>query len=154
MEVNVTLEELTRENIKKFIDINNKNYNTDVGIEAVLSDKKFYDILGIKYGIIYNFDSVKYDTVDKLNIDFNNIIEARFFNRDTEIDVRMMDNKIGGNIFIDNGEKELFIDENFYLRCNRENNYNKLKVKKYIDFDEDGQAYIFYLKPCELLKEA
>lgn len=154
MEANVTLKELTRENIKKFVTINNKNYNADAGIEAVLSDKKFYNILGIKYGIIYNFDSVKYDTVDKLNIDFDNIIEARFFNKNTEIDVRMMDNKISGNIFIDNGEKELFIDENFYLRQNIENNYNKLKVKKYIDFDEDGQAYVFYLKPCELLKEA
>ncbi|MCC9294928.1 hypothetical protein LN736_08680 [Clostridium sp. WLY-B-L2] len=154
MEANVTLKELTRENIKKFVTINNKNYNADAGIEAVLSDKKFYNILEIKYGIIYNFDSVKYDTVDKLNIDFDNIIEARFFNKNTEVDVRMMDNKISGNIFIDNGEKELFIDENFYLRQNIENNYNKLKVKKYINFDEDGQAYVFYLKPCELLKEA
>lgn len=154
METDVTLKELTRENIKEIIHNNNINYNMDVDIKNILSDKKFYASLNIKYAIIYNFDSVKYGSIDKLNIDFNNIIEARFFNNNIEIVVRPEDNKINGNIFVDNGEKKLFIDEKYYLKNNNENTYNKLEVKKYIDFDEDGQAYIFYLKPCEFMKEA
>jgi hypothetical protein len=153
METNVTLKELTVENIRKVIDMKGSHYDTNTEINTILSDKKFYNELKIKYGIIYNFDSVEYNSIDKLDIDFDNIIEARFFNNDIEIDIRMEDDEIKGNIFIDNGENELFVDEKLYLKRKEKGSYNKLKIKKYIDFDEDGQAFIFYLKPCELIKE-
>lgn len=150
MESNIELMELNKENLlkllgKKVCQIEDKK------MEELICENNLYKALGLQYRIIYNFDSVEIGRIDDFEIDLDNIIEARLFNENIEIDFRIDEEKIEGNIFIDNGERELFVEENFYLRGSE---FNRLKVKKYIKFDEDNQGYIYYLKPCELLKEA
>ena len=151
MEAKIVLKELNIENIKSMIKQKNIKQYMDNSLESLLKNKEFYKKLGISYGIIYNFDYVQFDKIDDLTIDFKNIIEARFFNQSMEIDIRIDEDRIEGSIFVDEGEKELCIEEYFFLRSNK---YKKLKVKEYINFDEDNQGYVFYMKPCELLKEA
>jgi hypothetical protein len=108
------------------------------------------------YCIIYNYDSVITEYISNADIDYKNIIEARFFNEENEIRVFNDEGKITGTIF-----KELEVSKSrtdtyfLYPRYGEKNNdkmyANKLVVKKYIDYDDDSQAYIGYVKPSKLI---
>lgn len=147
--------QLNKETLKGLIEKKNVTYNISESIETILQDKLFYENIGIKYGIIYNFDSVKFGKIDDLKIDLDNIIEARLFSEDMEIDIRINENKIEGSIFIDNEDNKYVINQNLKIRDSEHKNieYKTLKIKKYVRFDDDNQGYIFYVKPCELSKE-
>ncbi len=114
--------------------------------------KKEYLIkMGLKQAIIYNYDSVISRNIEDINIDLNNIIESRFFNEDMEIRIFNDEDGLRGNIFIEKDVADYISEE--YILYNRygDKNYaNALKVKKYMDYDEDKQAYIYYTKPCKL----
>ncbi len=157
MKTNIVIKELNEVNLKEYIKYKNLNIPIPQNISSLLAEKGFYKKLGMEYAIIYNYDFVAYGNLNELSIDLDNITEARFFNEDEEIVIRTDNKGVKGSLFIDKGEKNYFIEEKFYLRSNKaavNKNYNTLKVKKYIDLDEDNQAYVFYLKPCKLIREA
>lgn len=136
--------ELNEENLKKI------GLDMDVDYRKALGCTDTYKKLGINYAIIYNYDSVKVAGINDIELDLENMIEGRFFNESMEVVVRIDEDEIKGNIFIDNGETEMVSCEEYILRSG---NYKRLKVKKYFALDEDKQAYAFYLKPCSLVKE-
>jgi hypothetical protein len=127
----------------------------DFSIEKILDNNRLKD-LGLIYCIIYNYDSVITEYISNADIDYKNIIEARFFNEENEIRVFNDEGKITGTIF-----KELEVSKSrtdtyfLYPRYGEKNNdkmyANKLVVKKYIDYDDDSQAYIGYVKPSKLI---
>lgn len=141
MEKSLDLLPLNIENINKLFNKSIENLD-DILNNMILKD------LGIKQGIIYNYDSLMSGEIDDLNLDKDNVIEARLFNEEIEI-VLINEENLRGHIVIEKN-KDLLIEEDYeiYHNC-----YNKLKVKKYLDIDEDGQAYIKYLKPCKLYKK-
>ncbi|WP_040214152.1 hypothetical protein [Clostridium polynesiense] len=147
---NLFLKKLNGEGIKELLKETNASYDITGSYEEALKDIKFYKALGIKYALLYNFDSLKLSDIEEAEIHLDNLIEGRFFSEDLELDMRIEEEGITGNIFLDRGEKQLFIEEELLLRHTQ---YKKLKVKRYISLDKDNQAYIFYLKPCELIKE-
>lgn len=147
----IELLELNKENFNKAFNLNITN------LDEILNNKKLLLEKGIKYGIIYNYDSVNFGKLSELTLDINNILEARLFNDNYEIVVRVEDDNISGNIFIDNiGNYENYSVESFVLYSNKHSindKYSELSVKNYIDYDEDGQAYYYYMKPCKLGSE-
>lgn len=151
MKAEIDLLELNEDALNNLAKEKNININYNEEFRWKLADNSLYKALGINYGIIYNFDSVQIDSIDEIVLDMDNIIEARLFGENLEIDIRVDEGNIIGNIAIDSGRSEFIKEETFYLRGSK---YEKLRVKNYIALDEDNQGYIFYMKPCELLKEA
>ena len=84
--------------------------------------------------------------------DLDNIIEARIFNETCEIKIWRYDNIMRGSIFKEIKPNNIMEDE--YILYPRETggySPSKLFVKKYIDYDSDGQAYISYIKPSKII---
>ncbi|MDY2729016.1 MAG: hypothetical protein SOV35_02870 [Clostridium sp.] len=151
---NITYLEINKENISTFI--NNKGINTIKTIENIedLIKKETLLNLNMKQCIIYNYDSVEFGNIADLDIHLENILEARFFNEDSEIAVRVDEdnNNFIGSIIFDNDNANSFIKDDLLIYSkDAETLYTKLQVKKYINYDEDAQAYIEYVKPVKLI---
>lgn len=152
---NVELIPLNIENINKLL-----KGHTQIKIKSMkelLSSKEVLRSLELIYGIVYNFDSLDFGDIEDLVIDMDNIMEARYFNEQCEINFHIEDEEIVGNIVIDRGEKELLVEEELLVykkHSSQGNKYKKLTIKKYINFDEDNEAYFYYMKPCSFIKEA
>lgn len=146
------LKELTKDNIKEVFkfDINDEN------IAGALLNKEILCSIGLKYALIYNYDSVVSDNIENTEINGENIIEARFFSEDKEIRISNEDGSFCGTVFKEVNNQNVIKEE--YILYPRAREYkdkmlfpSKLKVKKYFNYDEDGQAYISYVKPCEFI---
>lgn len=127
-------------------------YNVEDNFELMeIVNIKVLKELGFKYGIIYNFDSIVTEKIEDLKIDIGNIMEARFFNEEKELRIFRDEDEIKGTIFVEK-EDTKFIEKTVVLcKRNEESKYaNQLRFKKYIDYDDDNQAYIKYTKPCKL----
>ncbi|HCJ58208.1 MAG TPA: hypothetical protein DHV55_13260 [Clostridiaceae bacterium] len=143
-----SLWELNQKSISSIFGIDFKD--DAFSIEDV-AKKDFLLKLGLKQGIIYNYDSVLTADIEDLDICLNNMIEGRFFNEKREIRIFNGEDGIKGSIFDEKDEHT----EGEYILYNRNNDKHyaaRLKVKQYIDYDdEDNQAYIYYTKPCKLI---
>lgn len=139
---------LNFENLKNFFGY---DFKSDFIIESDL-DKETLLNLHLNDCIIYNYDSVVSDKISNASIDYENIIEARFFNDISEIRVFNDNERLNGTIFIENNNPE-YIESEFilYPRTNNLKYPSKLLVKKYIKYDNDGQAYVSYVKPCRFV---
>lgn len=144
--------ELNIDNVNEFITNTNINYICNIEKIDELINKEELLKLNFKQYIIYNYDSVEYGDLKDVNIDSDNIMEARFFNKNSEFVIRREEDKFVGNIVYDNDDENSYIIDEFLIYDkDNESQYTKLKVKKYIDYDEDGQAYIKYVKPVKLV---
>lgn len=101
---------------------------------------------GYKYALVYYLNDLYFgDIKDINNINKDIIVEAFFFNDNKELHF-FEDNGFEG--VITEGCSEGF-EEKYLLKGVLGNNlyknkYNKLKVVNYIDYEEDGQAFIKY----------
>lgn len=151
----LTLLPLSMESIKKYTDYKGITVEKEVNsIEDIIGSKGKLIKLGFDFAIIYNYDSVHFGKLQDLDIELENIMEAKFFNVESELSFYRCDNDFNGNIIIDQGEEKLVKTESYNVYQNKNykelniNNYNKLTVKKYIRFDEDRQGHFYYTKPC------
>ncbi|MBE6853764.1 MAG: hypothetical protein E7505_09905 [Ruminococcus sp.] len=73
---------------------------------------------------------------------YDEILEARFFDEKGEAHICTDDGEIRAYIFsesdIEAGYKK---DEDIFINKDFQNRYNKLKTRRYYNFDEDGQKY-------------
>lgn len=142
------LKELTEENLKDIFGYECKDFviGKDLNKEMLIK-------LGMEYAIVYNFDKVITDHISNIRLDYDNIIEAIFFNDNAEIRV-FGEDYITGTIFKEHKDSKC-IDGTYrlyprYCEGKQGKNYAKeLLIKKYISYDDDNQAYISYLKPCK-----
>lgn len=142
------LSELNQSGLGEIFGIDIKD--NELSIDSIIKMEYLIKI-GLGQAIIYNYDSVISGNIEDINIDLNNIIECRFFNEDIEIRIFNDEDGSRGTIFIEEDADDYISEE--YILYNRygDKNYaNALKVKKYMDYDEDKQAYIYYTKPCKL----
>lgn len=138
--------ELSRENLKK-------EFEKDLEVDKFLSQRDLLKEL-FEYAIVYNYDSVLVDKLKNIEIDMENLIETRMFNKEKEIRFRCEDGKIEGVIVVEEGDlpNEAFIEKDYFLyRRENQSEASKLKTREYIECDEDGQAYIGYVRPVELM---
>jgi hypothetical protein len=145
---NYQIKKLNTENLKGIL---KREFDGDYSIKENLNKEALIE-MGLTDCIIYNYDSVISDEIKEVDIDYENIIEARFFNEKMEIRVFNDEGVLSGTIFVD--ENPDYIESEFILYSRDKNSKRyaeKLKVRKYIGYDEDGQAYISYVRPCKLI---
>ncbi|ELC8361232.1 hypothetical protein QYB69_001486 [Clostridium perfringens] len=121
-----------------------------------LRDKEVYKDLGLKFGIIYNYDSIQFGKIEELEFNIDNIIEARFFNESKEVVLRVNGEELSGNIvFIKDFSNVINDKACVYGNKNgfdSNKKYSILKTQKIIKYDEDNAAYIAYVKPCSFVE--
>lgn len=141
--------ELNIENFNKIFNLETEGKNL---IDFILNKDNLIE-LELENCIIYELDKVISDKISEIEIEKDNIQEAIFFSKYKEI--KLYKNDIGkfiGTIFEDKyiEEDKIEIEYLLYPRYREENGYaEKMKVIKYIDYDEDNQGYIFYTRPVE-----
>ncbi|MBU5293802.1 hypothetical protein KQH90_07115 [Anaerosalibacter bizertensis] len=132
----------------------NSNFNDEFSIDKILNKDVLQD-LGFKDTIIYNYDCVVSDSIENVNIQLENIIEARFFSDDIEMRIFNDEGNFSGVLFKENNiDESEFIEEDYILykrMPSMKKGPQRLKIRKYIDYDEDKQAYIKYVKPCKFI---
>lgn len=142
---------LTNLNTQNYKDI--LNLDSDINIDTLFS-KSFLQKLGVKHAIIYNIDSVYAGNIDYASIDKEKLIEARFFNEVFELKIWKNGNDLIASYFkeLDNPE---YVEESYFLYKDVKSKeaVNKIKVRKYLDYDDENQCYISYLKPMDFIFE-
>lgn len=103
---------------------------------------------GYKWGIIYNFNKVEVGTIEDLEIDKALLLQARLFDDNKEVNI--LRDGLKFNLYYFEEDKDEFIEDSHLIIESKFNNYKQIKFKKYISYDEDGQAFISYVRPYEL----
>ncbi|MBE5924766.1 MAG: hypothetical protein E7271_09960 [Lachnospiraceae bacterium] len=113
-----------------------------------IEDIKNIDINNYCYAWVQEYDSVKLGTVNDVSIDYDNIIEARFFSSDKELHIFCYDDEMCAVEIIKEDEDDYF-EEKQILRKRFGKN---ITLRYYVDYEDDGQAYIVntVLSDCEL----
>lgn len=145
------IRELTDKSLKEIFRYECKDFmiERDLNKEVLIK-------LGLIYAIVYNYDSVITNYISGIELDYENMIEARFFNNDIEIRIFTDDGNIKGIIFKED-ENCKSIENNYILyprygeKLQKKRYAKELIIKKYIAYDDDNQAYINYVKPSKLI---
>lgn len=133
---NLELLPLTIETIENIMKINVDSLE-DIFKEEVLKE------MNLKQAIIYNYDSLCFGGISDVKIDIDNIMEAIFFNDDMEINI-VNNKEVYGHIAIEKSNN-MVLKESYKVYDDK---YDNLDIKQYLSTDDDGQAYIKYVKPC------
>lgn len=111
-------------------------------------DKDYLQMHGYKYALIYFLNDLYFGDIEDLDeINKDIIVEAYFFNASKELHF-FEDNDFIGIVTEDDGQDEGFAEEYLLKRRLgnnlRKNDYKKLKTFNYVDYEDDGQAFIKY----------
>ena len=143
-----SLKELSNENIKSLLGV-----EIGCSLKDVVSNPELLIKMGFEFAIVYKYDSVLSDRIENIRIDCDSIIEGRFLNGKAEIRIFCDGESLSGSIFCEK-ENSKTIERYLllYPRNGEKSGYaEKLKVKKYIFYDDDKQAFISYVKPSKLI---
>ena len=143
---NYYLKEISKESLFEAF-----GYETNTSIDILsLLNRDTLKVLKMESAIVYCYDEIVTCNVEDINIELDNVIEARIFNETSEIKIWRDDDTIRGAIFKEIDTNIFPIDDEYILH-DRKNVGEKLKIKKYISFDDNGQAYISYNKPSKFI---
>jgi len=124
----------------------------------IISKERYDDINIIKekalkynYALIYMLSEVKLmDNWAQTYIDWDEILEARFFDRSGELHIFYYDDKISAVEIIDDTEHTIL---NEYALIDKFRNVgNGIIVRQNINYDEDGQAYVQLTRLVEIVR--
>lgn len=95
------------------------------------------------FGLLFSLDGVFFNEVEEVKKKLNekNFIEARFFNKKKELFV-FYDGENYKAVKTDRDKWDKDIIEREYILDKKFKEYTKVKVKEFIAYDEDGQAYV------------
>lgn len=122
----------------------------NIECENISLDKESLILKGYKWILLYNYDSIIADDLEKVDFNIDNLLEARIFNHNRELHL-FKNEKL--NIVEFEEENDRCITREHIIINDKFGGYNKIGVKNYISFDKDNQAYISYTRPYMLIKE-
>ncbi len=93
------------------------------------------------FGLVYMLSELKVFKNSIPNVDWEQVIEARFFDENSEIHIFNYNDEMKAVLVKDTNNND-FILTKYELAKNFKNIANTLVVKQYLDYDEDGQAFI------------
>ena len=105
-------------------------------------------ISSFTYGLLYLTDGIRLEKnpVDN-KIDWNQCYEARFFSKDKEL--HMFERNSGNQaILVEDGANDTVTVRGYKLSAKYSSVGKTLQVKEYLEFDEDGQAYVALTRLC------
>ncbi|HEY8421761.1 MAG TPA: hypothetical protein VIL05_08490 [Thermoclostridium sp.] len=105
----------------------------------------------LNYYIIYYFDRLEFGEGNKANdLDIENINEAFFFNENMCLHVYREDG-VKGILYIYENSDEVISEEQIAKKGKEFKALKSLLVNKFINYDEDRQAYIERVLPSKLI---
>lgn len=114
-----------------------------------LDDKEFIKSLNLKYSLEYYNDKViAKKSFEEISID--GLIEGRYFNEENELRVYKINGEYKTTLFIEEENDKISEIEHLVID-NKFDSVEKIVIKKYIDYDNDGQAFIKCLRPYKLV---
>lgn len=119
----------------------------DKDVKQIIEELDTLKQEGIEFALVYQYESLTYSKIEDLKINWDNLIEARLFGENREIHIIKEQNCFSAVEVIDTAE-ENHLKTTYLLQKN--SGFSKLQVKKYIDYDCDGQSYIQYVRPCRV----
>lgn len=95
------------------------------------------------YALLYYLSEVKLTECAKLvgEIDFSQLLEARFFGEQGELHIFRDEEQLRAVEVKETGKTD-YIEKKVILGKNFQEAGRYLRVRKYVDYDEDGQAFI------------
>lgn len=109
-----------------------------------------------EFAWINTFSDLKLIDLKNNQLEFdwlNDLIEAKFFNTDTELSIISNDSEEKFSVVEFNGKDKEYVEEKQIIYKDKspfKNENDRLVIRNYIDYDEDGQAYIYYSKLCDV----
>ena len=110
---------------------------------------EFKELLtGYAYGLLYELSEVNVvDWVKGNEINFDQLLEARLFSEEKELHIFENEGEWQAVEVTETPEAE-YLQEDVALSKKFQTQGKKLSVKKYLDYDEDGQAYVVLTHLC------
>lgn len=118
-------------------------------IEKIQSGDITSQVKNFDNHIIYYFDSLKFGK-GQVDIDMDNINEAFLFKEGKCLHI-YREEGIKGLLYIEEQNNEFILEEQILEERILKVSLKALIVKKYIEYDEDGQAYISRTLPSMLI---
>jgi hypothetical protein len=85
--------------------------------------------------------------------DLDDLIEAKFFDEDREMSIMEFEDEQKFSVVEFNDKDKEYVVERQILNKNKspfQNENDKLVIRNYLDYDDQGQAYICYTKLCDV----
>ena len=114
-----------------------------------LYDKEFISSLNLQYSLEYYNDKVAVNKVFK-GIVTEGLIEGRYFNKESELRIYKVNGEYRVTLFNEE-ENDKILKVEHLLIDNKFEGVEKIGIKKYIDYDNDGQAFIKCLRKYKLI---
>lgn len=114
-----------------------------------ISDYDFINSLDLKYSLEYFYDKVIAKKTFT-EISTKNLIEGRYFNENHELKIYKINGEYNAILSIEE-ESDKAINVEHLVIDNKFEDIKKIALKKYIDYDSDGQAFIKYLRPYKFI---
>lgn len=101
-----------------------------------------------EYGVFYNLSSIQLlVSPEAEKIDWDECYEARFFSRDKELHIFEKDGEKRA-LLVEDEECDETVIKGYLLAKKFENVGKSILVKEYLQYDEDGQAYVALSRLC------
>lgn len=114
-----------------------------------LQNKEFLNDLSLEYAIEYFIDRVKVGAFNG-EVKLEDLIEGRYFSGSKELRVIKGNSGFIANLVTHEDMDETIMVEHLVID-NKFGDIKKVQLKKYIDYDNDGQGFIKYTRPCKLV---
>lgn len=99
------------------------------------------------YGLVYLYDKVQLNKIEELDLDQENLIEAKFFNDHSQLHIYKRD-ELEAVLVTDEDDEDFFTETQILMN----DKYGKeMRIKNYLNYDKDGQAFIAYSRPYQVI---
>lgn len=97
------------------------------------------------YALIYEISEMLFDKVEKISeIYWDEVQEAYFFNEKSQMHIYLSDEVLEAIVYNETNEDVTFVDRRYELAGKFSNIGREVKERNYLEFDDDGQAFVAY----------
>lgn len=97
------------------------------------------------YALIYEISEMLFDKVEKISeIYWDEVQEAYFFNEKSQMHIYLSDDVLEAIVYNETDEDVTFVDRRYELAGKFSNIGREVKERNYLEFDDDGQAFVAY----------
>lgn len=114
-----------------------------------LEDFQFISSLGLKYTLEYFNDKIVAEKSFQ-GIKINDLLEGRYFSDDKELRILKLNGSYKATLFIEEATDKITKVEHLVID-NKFGDIKKVGIKKYIQYDSDGQAFVKCLRPYKFI---
>ena len=97
------------------------------------------------YALIYEISEMLFDKVEKISeIYWDEVQEAYFFIEKSQMHIYLSDDVLEAIVYNETDEDVTFVDRRYELAGKFSNIGREVKERNYLEFDDDGQAFVAY----------